>query len=54
MSNAATRYTVSHTSHGWALILNFADGSGELIDYYPTRSEANDTRDALKSLRAGR
>jgi hypothetical protein len=50
--NAA--YTVKRTSHGWALVLNFANGEGELIGYFPTKAEADDTRLALNSLRTVR
>lgn len=53
MNNVA-RYTVKHTSHGYALVLNFRNGDGELIGYYPNRAEATATVHALNSLHAGR
>lgn len=51
MNNAA-HYAVSRTCHGFALVLEFGNGEGELIGYFPTRKEANDVRSALRSLRS--
>lgn len=51
MNNAAHYAPVKHTSHGYELVLELGNGEAELIGYYPTRKEANDVRNALRSLR---
>lgn len=53
MTNAAY-YKVSHSSHGFELVLEHGDGEATLIGYFPTRAEANATKAALVSLRKGR
>lgn len=50
----AAHYAVTHTSNGWSLVLNFRNGDGELIGYFPTKAEAEATRCALNTLRGGR
>lgn len=53
MNNAA-RYVVNHCSNGYALILNFRNGDGELIGYFPTKAEALATLEALNTLHKAR
>lgn len=52
--NSVTHYTVSRSSHGFALIAEHANGEGTLLGYFPTKAEAIETRNALTTLRAGR
>lgn len=52
--NSAAHYTVTRTSHGFALTLEHGDGEATLVDYFPTKAEAVETRNALLTLRAGR
>lgn len=47
-------YYVDHNSHGFSLILEHGDGEADSLGLFPSRIEASDARDALRSLRSSR